>query len=485
MNRKFLLLSISLGLSIAAICLVIGCLYVFSSPNARLRFDLTAEKSNGVSERMLNAIASIDAPVRLTAFLYREDEKLNSYNSNVYMRAFDRLRLLIDDLEARASGSFSSLIIDSNSPLVEQQRLQQLHSRQSGEVIILSTSDNHVVLKFEDLFEVSQAVDEQRIAARLRRERIDEAIGDAALRLSNANPFKVAVIKALADDVSIQPFLEFLERQGHTVSHVNSFSMVDNQDLVVVPGQLTPFTPLDFAAAKQWVDDDRHLFLALGAFTNTAVVDQWNQILAERGEHFEEGLLCEAIPIAGTFMEGRHECAILEINAGKISGQHKINEPLLKTKRSLLFAGTRPLTFGDSTNKYSQSRLLRTSVGAWIDNDKQGVRFARDGNEKAGIHAIAIASAVWSPQSALRAGHLLLSGSDEIMREHLDYNKDWLATSIMFLLGDDLEKSGLRSINEIPFHPSREILGRIKSLTLYLLPGLCLLLSLIVWMRRK
>lgn len=62
MNRKFLLLSISLGLSIAAICLVIGCLYVFSSPNARLRFDLTAEKSNGVSERMLNAIASIDAP---------------------------------------------------------------------------------------------------------------------------------------------------------------------------------------------------------------------------------------------------------------------------------------------------------------------------------------------------------------------------------------------------------------------------------------
>ncbi|MGY8758163.1 MAG: hypothetical protein ACKVJZ_02150, partial [Planctomycetota bacterium] len=222
MNRKFLLLSISLGLSVAAICLVIGCLYVFSSPNARLRFDLTAEKSNGVSERMLNAITSIDAPVRLTAFLYREDEKLTSYNSNVYMRAFDRLRLLIDDLEARTSGSFSSLIVDSNSPLVEQQRLQQLHSRQSGEVIILSTSDNHVVLKFEDLFEVSQAVDEQRIAARLRRERIDEAIGDAALRLSNANPFKVAVIKALADDVSIQPFLEFLERQGHTVSHVNS-----------------------------------------------------------------------------------------------------------------------------------------------------------------------------------------------------------------------------------------------------------------------
>ena len=485
MNRKFLLLSISLGLSVAAISLVIGCLYVFSSPNARLRFDLTAEKSNGVSERMLNAIVGIDEPVRLTAFLYREDEKLTSYNSNVYMRAFDRLRLLIDDLEARTSGDFSSLVVDANSPLVEQQRLQQLHNRQYGEVIILSTNDNHVVLKFDDLFEVSQAVEEQLIAARLRRERIDEAIGDAALRLSNANPFKVAVLKALADDNSIQPFLEFLERQGYIVSHVDSFSMIGDQDLVVVPGQLAVFTPLDFAAAKQWVDDDRHLFLALGAFTNAAVVDQWNQILSERGEHFEEGLLCEAIPIAGTFMEGRYECAILEINAGKISGQHKINEPMIQAKRSLLFAGTRPLTFGNSTNKYSQSRLLRTAPGAWIDNEEQGARYARDSNEKTGIHAIAIASAAWRAQSSLQAGRLLLSGSDEIMREHLDYNKDWLATSIMFLLGDDLEKSGLRSINEIPFHPSREILGKIKSLTLYLLPGLCLLLSLIVWMRRK
>lgn len=485
MNRKFLLLSISLGLSVAAISLVIGCLYVFSSPKARLRLDLSAEKSNGVSERMLNAISSIDEPVRLTAFLYREDENLNTYNSNVYMRAFDRLRVLIDDLEARTSSDFSSLIVDSNSPLVEQQRLQQLHNRQYGEVIVLSTSDNHVVVKFDDLFEVSQAIDEQLIAARLRRERVDEAIGDAALRLSNANPFRVAVIKALADDSAIQPFLEFLERQGHTVSHVDSFSMVGDQDLVVVPGQFTPFTPLDFAAAQQWVDDDRHLFLALGAFTNAAVVDQWNKILSERGEHFGEGLLCEAIPIAGTFMEGRHECAILEINEGKISGQHKINEPLLRAKRSLLFAGTRPVTFGNSTNKYSQSRLLRTSSGAWLDNAQQGVRFARDGDEQAGIHAIAIASAAWRPQSPLQAGHLLLSGSDEIMREHLGYNKDWLATSIMFLLGDDLEKSGLRSINEIPFHPSREILGKIKSLTLYLLPGLCLLFSLMVWMRRR
>ncbi|MDE0586405.1 MAG: hypothetical protein OSB63_07280, partial [Planctomycetota bacterium] len=156
-----------------------------------------------------------------------------------------------------------------------------------------------------------------------------------------------------------------------------------------------------------------------------------------------------------------------------------------RSKRSLLFAGTRPVTFGNSTNKYSQSRLLRTSSGAWLDNAQQGVRFARDGDEQAGIHAIAIASAAWRPQSPLQAGHLLLSGSDEIMREHLGYNKDWLATSIMFLLGDDLEKSGLRSINEIPFHPSREILGKIKSLTLYLLPGLCLLFSLMVWMRRR
>jgi hypothetical protein len=485
MSRKFLLLSISLGLSLAAIALVIACLYVFSSPNARVRYDLTAEQSNGVSERALNAIASIDKPVRLTAFLYRENEALSTYNSNVYMRAFDRLRLLINDLDARTSSNFSSLIVDANSPLVEQQRLQQLHHRQLGEVVVMSTEDNHVVLTFDDLFEVSQAIDEQRVAARLRHERIDAAFGDAALRLSHVNPFKIAVVKALTDDPSIQPFLQFLERQGHEVSHIDGFSMAADHDLVVVPGQQVPLTPLDFQAAQQWIDDDKHLLLALGAFTAQVVVDQWNEILSERGEHFEDGLLCEAIPIAGTLMEGRHECAILEINGDKVSGQHKINEPLLKTGRSLLFAGTRPLTFGDTTNKYSQSRLLRTSAGAWIDQQHTGNRFARDSNEKASIHAIAIASAAWGPQSSMQAGHLLLVGSDQVMRAHLDYNKDWLATSIMFLLGDDLEKSGLRNINEMPFHPSRAVLEQIKTLTVYFLPGLCLLLSCVVWWRRR
>ncbi|MFT7517451.1 MAG: hypothetical protein ACI84O_001243 [Myxococcota bacterium] len=485
MSRKLLLLSIALALSVAATALVVGCLYVFSSPNARLRYDLSSEKINGVSERVLNAFAAIDEPVKLTAFLYREDNALTTFNSNVYMRAFDRLRLLIDDLDARTTSDFSSLIVDATSPLVEQQYLQQLHQRQPGEMIIISTENNHVVLKLEDMFEVSQAVAETKVAARLRHERVDAALGDAALRLSNADPFKVAVLKTLADDPSIQPFLEFLEREGYQVDHLASFSMVSDHDLVIVPGQQSVLLPLDFRAAQQWIADDKHLLLALGAFTDQRVVDQWNTLLEVRGEGFSDGLLCEPIPIAGTLMEGRSECAILEVTGSQISDQHKLNLPIIKSQRSLLFAGTRPIRFGNSSNSYSQSRLLRTSTRAWIDRPNVGQRFMRDATERASIHSIAVVSSAWRPQSALQAGRLLLLGSDESMRAHLDYNKDWLSTAVIFLLGDDLEKSGLRSINEMPFRPDRAVLDQIKSLTLYLLPGLCLLFSILVWFRRR
>jgi hypothetical protein len=184
-------------------------------------------------------------------------------------------------------------------------------------------------------------------------------------------------------------------------------------------------------------------------------------------------------------MEGRSECAILEINGAEISGQHDVNLPLIKSKRSLLFAGTRPVKFGNSTNAYGQSRLLRTSTQAWIDRPLAGQRFVRDAEEQPAIHSIAVTSTAWKPQSTTRAGRLMLLGSDEVVRSHLEYNRDWLATSIMYLLGDDLTKSGLRNIDELPFRPDRQILERIKLLTVYLLPGLCLILSLLVWFKRK
>ncbi len=485
MSRRLILVSISLGLSLAASALTIGCLYVFSSPQARLRYDLSTDQTNGVSDRVLKAFAGINQPVKLTAFLYSEDDNLLSFNSNVYMRAHDRLRLLIDDLSARAGSNFSSLIVDSNSPLVEQQRLQQLYQRQLGEVVVLSTADNHVVLQFDDMFEVSQAVVDKKMPSRLRHERVDAALGDAARRLSNADPFEIAVVKSVADDSKLQPFLEFLEREGHQVEHLQSFAQVAEHDLVIIPGQTVLMLPADLAAAENWVADDKRLFLALGAFAPDEIVAQWNEILSERGEGFAEGLLCEAIPIAGALMEGRAECAVLEINAGQISGQHKINFPLIRAQRSLLFAGTRPVLFGNTTNKYSQSRLLRTSPNAWIDNPMTGSQFARDISEKSTIYPIAVVSSAWGDKPSLRAGRLMLIGSDEVMGGHLAFNKDWLATSIMFLLGDELEKTGLRSISELPFHPSRDSLVTIKAISLYLLPGICFLLSIIIWLRRK
>ncbi|MDP6963715.1 MAG: Gldg family protein [Planctomycetota bacterium] len=485
MNRKLTLSAIAVAMSLAATSLVVVVLGVFSAPNMRLRLDLSQNQINGVSERVLNAIASIDEPVRLTAFLYREDQSLSQFNSNVYMRAHSRVRMLIDDLNARTSSDFSSLVVDENSPLVEQQRLQELHDRQPRDVIVLSTSSNHVVLKFDDLFEVSQAIADQKRPARLKNERVDSALGDAALRLANKDPFSVAVIKASTSDESLSRFLEFIERQGHSVDYLDNFSDVSGQDLVIVAGQKNEFTPTDFEAANKWVAEDRHLLLALGSFTSSRVIAQWNQILHSRGESFGEGLICEAIPIAGTFMEGRSECAILEVDGAEISGQHDLNISLLRSQRSLLFAGTRPLNFGNSNNSYSQSRLLRTSQRAWIDQPNGNQKFARDLDERPSIYSIAIASELWTPVADMRGGRLLMLGSDEVMRSHLDYNQDWLATAILYLLGDDMHKSGMRNIQELPFRPQRQALEQIKALSVYVLPGICLFASILVGYRRK
>ena len=483
--RRFKVAFTAIGLSLSMVVLVAFALYVLSQPEVRFRIDFSQNTNNTCSERTINSYKALSG-ASIVAFLYEEDKELVSFNSTLYSRAHSRIRVLLEDLRVRVGGSIEVTVLDISAPPLELSRYADSYSRQPGDVLVIAVEDSQVNLRFDDIFEYTTSVFEEKLPARLYSEKVDRALGDAALRLIKAKPLNVTIVAPGVDVRDLDPLRELLEQQGYNVQRSSSFSTSSTSDLILVPGQRFEFSPRELEAVERWISDGRHLMVALGAFTPSSVIKQWNALLEGRGGGFVEGLVCQPVVIAGAPMEGRQECAILEITDEELNGQHPVNSSIIRSKRPLVFAAARPLSFGRSSNKFSELRLVRSSAMAWLEKTNSGQIFVQESGEPVGIQTLSVSSELWSGGAEkLRSGRLVLVGSEDVFKAHLPYNSDWARYVLAWLSGEDLSRHGLQSVEVLPFSVTIKELSRIKLLTVFVIPGLFFVLSFLVWWRRR
>ncbi len=491
MSRRLRLGLLTVFASACAVAFTVLLLYTFSRPGLRTRLDLSSTGTGGLSERTVSAISQLPEGSSITAFLFPEDDSLRWYNSTVYPQAFHRIQSLVEDARVHGGGNLETLVLDVQSPMVAREREINDTGRKPGEAIIIQAGNQRRVITFEELFQILRANLNDETPARIQRERVDAALGDAIVALVSGASLKAGIVTGYGQGSPDDPngllgLAQLLERDNWEPIGIEGPADAVDLDLLIFVDQKQPFLPSDLQAMQDWLKADKPVLIALGPNASPAAANQWNEMLADRGTGFDEGLVCEPLHAAGTMVEGRPDCAKLEINAERFSSEHPITVPLIEDERLLLIIGSRPVRFSSGTNDYTQDRLIRTEKNAWVDlQNPNGYIFAYDDKEERGIRAIAVASERWSPNAEGNTGRVLALGSAASLSAGLEFNRDFVTSSLQWLAGGDRDAGGLIGLGERPFRPSRQTLARINNISVYGIPGATFLIGLWIFWRRK
>lgn len=494
MSRRLQLALLTTAAGLGATLVAVLLLAVLARPDLRLRFDATRTGSAGVSERTAAALAALPSGSVLTAFLFAENPAWAWNGSAVYPRAFDRLRSVLEDARLRSAGRLEVELLDAASPLVAVEEATRRLNRSPGDVLVLEAGGRGGPRRALPIAELFQVAEPQRdgTPARLHGERLDHALGSAALALAAGETPRAAVYvagrpDALRDPQDLAPLAALLVNEGFTPVGVERLSDAADCALLIVPGQRQAFAPADEMAARDWLTSGKPLLLALGAFAPEPAVSFWNDALAARGMAFGAGLVCEPVRSAGGMIEGGEICGELETLGPEFDDQHPITARLSSSGRAALFVGARPVevTPGGG-NDWTRARLARTGAEAWSD-DPTGTPFTLDAGERRGIRGLAVAGEAWSPRADAPSGRLLALGSAASLEgRRLSYAQDFVAAGLRWLAGREMRDFELVATRELPFRPTQAQQSRLDRLAVLALPGAAFLLAgWIAWRRRR
>lgn len=483
--RKLLLLVLTTMAAVVGCGLAFVLLSALSKPNLRWRLDLTSSSEAALSDRTATAIAQVPEGSSITAFLFPEYARWTFNGSAVYPRAFARIRTLLEDARIHAQGRLEVQVLDSSSSPVEVADARQKLEREAGETLILQTPEQRQVLRFEDLFVITEMTADG-IPARIRQERVDDALGDSALRLVRDRLPQVGVVMGYGGPFAEVPqafsqIRDLLAAEGYEAVRIEGPKDAAAADLIWNVGQMQPFRPQDADAMAQWMEHGKPVFLALDLQSPAVVTEAWNEQLEERGIFYppSQGPVCE--PFRNQF-EGTSETAFLEIAAEQLNGQHPVSRRLVEANRGLLFRGCRSMELRGGSNDYLRERLLRTGPNAWIDFDGD---FQPGPREPRKIYDLAFAAERLFPSAEGQAGRTLAIGSSYPVSLDLTHNRDFVASALRWLLHEEDQAAGLIALESQPWRPSNQTSIRLFNLAVLAIPGSTLLLGFLVFWRRK
>ncbi len=481
-SRRLRLGLLALAAAAGALLLAAALLQVLDRPGTRWRWDWSRTGSGGLSERTAAALASLPEGSALTAFLLEEEPAWTWNGAAVYPRAFARLRTLLEDARIQARGRLEVRILDRGSSLVDLEEARTRLQREPGETLVLATPRQRQVLRFEDLFQVQPPDLQRGRPARLRQERVDAALGDAALRLARERLPRVAVVTGLGElgpepKETLRPLRSLLAAEGMEPVLVASPEEAGDADLLVVPRQDRPLGPGAASALEDWLAVGRPLLLALDAFAPDAVAAAWNRLLEEPGVHYGSGLVCQ--PFRGR--TGLNACSVLEIGPEGLAVSHAVTRRMAEARRGLVLRGARPLLLDAGSNDFLREALVRTGARAWVEI-LPGPDFQPGPREPQDVQVLALAAEPLLPGQGSR---ILALGSSSPLLGDLALDRDLVAAGLRWLLEEEPEGGGLVAVESLPFRLPPERQARLANLCILVLPGATLLLGLLVFLRRR
>lgn len=495
MSRRLRLGLLVLAAGAAGVVLVVLLLRALIQPGLRFRWDFAGTSPMSLSERSAAAAAALPAASRATFFLLREEEELLVNRSAVYPKAFAVLRVAAEELRIKSRGRVEvELLEEGTTAPVDFAAAWERLGRQRGETVFLEAGGQRQVLRFDELFRYDRPNLSTGAAARLHGHRVDEALGDAALRLGRGELRRIAVLAAALPPsvpaAALDPLLRLFGAEGYHAERVERAPAPDEGwDLLVVPGQAVALPPADVEAIEAWLAADRPLFVSLGYLAPPEVLALWNRLLAARGVAFRDGLVCA--PFRGQTGDSRVANSV-QIPFERIAPNHAVTAALHADRRWLLVQAAQALELAGGAPERLRVPLAWFDGEAWIETEAVP-NFHPDPGEPRGSFPVLVASSRLA-DSGDGTGRAILSGAVSLLyASDVDGNdvfppgaRDLLAAAARWLLGEDEASSGLVALESLPFRPDPVQHARLANLAILALPGVSFLLGILVlWRRRR
>lgn len=222
------------------------------------------------------------------------------------------------------------------------------------------------------------------------------------------------------------------------------------------------------------------------------------ELAARFGVDIGVGYVAEPIPGPNGLMVGLPACAnLFGTGPSALSVRHPVTESLSKFGRTVLSQLARPLSRKSPSSNMVLTELLRSSEDSWVDlpNDSGVHDWRPDKSLEVAGKRSTLASAVQitladgtASAAETRQGRVIVLGSPEVLTSSaMETNKDFALNAFNWLAAREYRlsvapRTDLRRVLEV--HQGDRLV-KLRSVALFLLPGLCLLLGLFTWHRRR
>lgn len=488
-SRRLRLGLLTSAAGLAGVAFVVVLLSFLSRPEWRTRWEWSTTRTSTLSERCVGALRSLPAGARASAFLLRESGELQQNESAVYERAFAVLRTYLEDARIQTGGDLEVTIYEWDDLVAGGEAIRRL-DRQPGEVLFLEAGDQRQILRFRELFEV-QPPGMDGTPARLRKERVDEALTEAALRLGREGLIRVGVVSGYLSDLAppkaLDPLMGRLRAEGLEPVRIEGPESEEPIDLLWIPGQARPFPPAAAEAARAWVEAQRPLFVAVDFAAADEVYEFWNDALREVGLEFRRGLVCQPYQdrIAGRVV-GVANCAILEVPWERLSATHPVTRRLAEAQRSTLVTDACEILILPGTNQFLREPVIRSMSEAWLETDPRP-DYSPGSREPQEARNLLVAAERMLAEAGEGNGRLLAFGSAMLVNRPnaLPFVWDWVSSGARWLLGEDFSFGGLTPLESRPFRLEPLDQVRLANLAILALPSATLLIGFLVFLRRR
>lgn len=485
----------------------------------RWRKDLTAAQENTLDPATQRVLREMPGEIQVDVFFSAPEPPFHVVGREVQGRMARLLRLAADQSGGRLAVEDHDLSDRTKLSARTQARRQELGiaTIEPGGVLAVSSGGRRQMLRLRgDLADLDPGNIDQRqgplTPARVASFRGEEALLSAILKVSEDRAPLVVFTSGHGEldlDGPGERGASLLKRelttQGFRVTGWDGSRGVSLPacDVVVVLGAAQRFTDSEFAEIVRFVEGGGRALIALDP---KGVADEHGPeaLLARFGvKARQRGIVCTPVPSAtGGMQTGVPQCAYAVVGFEGMPAQNPMTDSLRTAGRRVYFFGARALERGTPPQAARVLDLLRSSPESWLELPLPGSEDRYDyqpepTSERARFTlamqvvfppARAVGPRTGTSDDARLEARVLAWGSVDALANHLFASNrdfavnafDWLASREYRVRVDSRDREARRLDLSKP-----EPIGRVHTVAVLLLPGLCLLAGFATWWRRR
>lgn len=490
--------------------------WLSSRPGLWARIDVTAVQRNTLDQTLEGLLESVPRKVTAEVFFRPLERPLENVGFEAQRRMSELLNVALNQMPHKIA-----VIEHDLSDLARVSARMQELGVQEPNVVVLTDGERRVVLRLlRDIVRVNPGNPQMKLPPSIDAFLGDQVLGNALLELAIERTPKVLFSTGHGER---DPYGTEIRQVGGLQSALTSdgfqIGLWDSAADANVPedcGVLVVLDPKQPFSGPEL--EGMHAYARRGGrFLIGPSLDQnaldgpgsMAAFLREYGIQVQAGLI--ANPIAdslGNPREGDSRCSMLFIGPEGMDRKHPITESLWSLGRRVVLPQSRCFTRGTAPENGVLLDLLRSSPQSWRDLPSTGGLYDWRWNrrlEEGGSFILAMAAAVQAPEAtaskelaalgaqerpatrivALGAPDALGNGEGGV--DPVDINRD-LALNLFNWLAERDHRLVVRPrevdqrVVDLTKPGAQKLVSRVTTM---LLPGVCMLLGLVVWWRRR